>query len=53
MIVVTTIEWFPALRTNEESWLYLMLFPLLICNMYQLLILPKLLTHARIAKADK
>lgn len=53
MIVVTTIEWFPALRTNEESWLYLMVFPLLICNMYQLLILPKLLTHERIAKADK
>ncbi len=42
MYVVTTIEWFPALRVNDESWLYLMLFPLLICNAYQLIILPKL-----------
>jgi len=41
MFVVTTIEWVPALRANEESWLYLMLLPLLVCNAYQLLILPK------------
>jgi KinB signaling pathway activation protein len=43
MVVVTVIEWFPVLRINEESWLYLMLFPLLICNAYQLLILHKLI----------
>ncbi|MGX1902008.1 KinB signaling pathway activation protein [Thermolongibacillus altinsuensis] len=43
MTVVTIIEWFPVLRINEESWLYLMLFPLLICNAYQLLILHKLI----------
>ncbi|MFD1738324.1 KinB-signaling pathway activation protein [Bacillus salitolerans] len=43
MVVVTTIEWIPALRANEESWLYLMLFPLLICNSYQLLALHKLI----------
>jgi KinB signaling pathway activation protein len=42
MFVVTTIEWVPALRANEESWLYLMLIPLLICNAYQLLILHKI-----------
>ncbi|SDN79038.1 KinB-signaling pathway activation protein [Bacillus sp. OK048] len=42
MIVVTVIEWFPVLRVNEEEWLYLMLFPLLACNAYQLLILHKL-----------
>lgn len=42
MIVVSTIEWVPVLRVNEESWLYLMLFPLLACNAYQLLILHKL-----------
>lgn len=42
MFVVTTIEWFPALRVNEQNWLYLMLIPLLVCNAYQLLILPKL-----------
>lgn len=43
MIVVTTIEWFPALRVNESDWLMLMLIPIQICNAYQLLILPKLI----------
>ncbi|WP_456277041.1 KinB-signaling pathway activation protein [Bacillus sp. AK128] len=43
MIVVTTLEWVPALRANEESWLSLMLLPLLICNSYQLLILHRLI----------
>ncbi|KHF28867.1 hypothetical protein LR68_02251 [Anoxybacillus sp. BCO1] len=43
MVVVTVIEWFPVLRINEENWLYLMLFPLLICNAYQLLMLHRLL----------
>lgn len=42
MVVVTAIEWVPVLRVNEESWLYLMLIPLLVCNTYQLLILHKL-----------
>ncbi|UQD53723.1 KinB-signaling pathway activation protein [Bacillus methanolicus] len=42
MVVLTVIEWIPVLRVNEESWLYLMLFPLIACNAYQLLILHKL-----------
>lgn len=42
MIVVTTAEWFPVLRENEPAWLLLMLFPLLACNSYQMLILHKL-----------
>jgi KinB signaling pathway activation protein len=42
MIVVTAVEWVPALRVNEGNWLYLMLIPLLICNAYQLLLLTKL-----------
>lgn len=41
MVVVTTIEWVPVLRVNEESWLWLMVLPLIICNAYQLLVLPK------------
>lgn len=41
MIVVTTLEWLPVLQANEESWLYLMLFTLLPCNAFQLLMLPK------------
>lgn len=42
MIVVTLIEWVPVLRVNEKSWLYLMMFALMACNAYQLLILHKL-----------
>jgi KinB signaling pathway activation protein len=42
MIVVTIVEWIPALRANDEAWLYLMLVPLLICNAYQILILHSL-----------
>jgi KinB signaling pathway activation protein len=43
MVVVTTVEWMPALRANEESWLYLMLLPVMICNSYQLLLLHRLI----------
>lgn len=42
MIVVTLVEWVPVLRVNERSWLYLMMFALMACNAYQLLILHKL-----------
>ncbi|RFU68584.1 KinB-signaling pathway activation protein [Peribacillus saganii] len=42
MIVVTAVEWVPVLRINDNSWMYFMLIPLLICNSYQLLILTKL-----------
>lgn len=42
MVVVSILEWFPALRANESDWLLLMIFPLLICNTWQLLTLHKL-----------
>ncbi|CAG9622176.1 KinB-signaling pathway activation protein [Sutcliffiella rhizosphaerae] len=42
MIVVTTIEWFPVLRENSPEWLLFMLFPLLACNSYQVLLLHRL-----------
>ncbi|KYG71047.1 KinB-signaling pathway activation protein [Planococcus maritimus] len=44
MIVVTTLEWLPALMVragNVDSWVTLLLFPLLAVNAYQLLALPK------------
>jgi KinB signaling pathway activation protein len=41
MVVVTILEWLPVLQVNEENWLYLMIFPLIACNAYQLLVLPK------------
>ncbi|WP_188207953.1 KinB-signaling pathway activation protein [Alkalibacillus aidingensis] len=37
MVVVTTIEWVPALRTDDAEWIILMVVPLLACNTYQLL----------------
>jgi KinB signaling pathway activation protein len=48
MTVVTIIEWVPALRPNDPNWVSLMLFPLLICNTYQLLIL-----HSLIEKSSR
>ena len=46
MIVVTIVEWVPVLRVNNRSWVYLMLFALMACNAYQLLILHKLNTQS-------
>lgn len=42
MIVVTTIEWVPALQVKGTEYAWLMIFPLLLCNTYQLLALHKL-----------
>ncbi|WP_133582090.1 KinB-signaling pathway activation protein [Aureibacillus halotolerans] len=44
MVVVTMVEWFPALRENQTDWLFLMVFPLFLCNAWQLLILHRLVT---------
>lgn len=44
MIVITTVEWLPALMVEEgniDSWVTLLLFPFLAVNAYQLLVLPK------------
>ncbi|WP_203247909.1 KinB-signaling pathway activation protein [Sporosarcina beigongshangi] len=44
MIVVTTLEWLPALMVrsgNIDTWVTILLFPLLAVNAYQLLMLPK------------
>lgn len=44
MIVITTLEWLPALMVrsgNIDSWVKILLFPLLAVNAYQLLMLPK------------
>jgi KinB signaling pathway activation protein len=56
MTVVTVIDWVPVLRLNDVSWIYLMIFPLLICNAYQMLILHKLHENSvqeRKLKAEK
>ena len=42
MIVITTIEWVPGLRTSGGEYAWLMIIPLLVCNAYQLLVLHRL-----------
>lgn len=44
MIVITTLEWLPALMVtsgNRDEWVTILLFPLLAVNAFQLLVLPK------------
>ena len=44
MIVITTLEWLPALMVrsgNIDTWVTILLFPLLAVNAYQILALPK------------
>ncbi|KOS31092.1 KINB signaling pathway activation protein [Bacillus anthracis] len=44
MVVVTILEWVPALRINDTDWLYLIVIhQLLLWNAYQLLILHRLI----------
>nr|WP_219914682.1 KinB-signaling pathway activation protein [Thalassobacillus sp. CUG 92003] len=42
MVVVTTVEWVPALQAKGNDYTWLMIIPLLACNIYQLLLLHKL-----------
>ncbi|MGY0694064.1 KinB-signaling pathway activation protein [Virgibacillus sp. FSP13] len=42
MVVMTTIEWVPGLRTSGTEYAWLMIVPLLACNTYQLLILHRI-----------
>ncbi|MFX3674600.1 MAG: KinB-signaling pathway activation protein [Paenisporosarcina sp.] len=51
MIVVTTLEWLPVLMVREnniDSWVALLLFPLLAVNTYQLLKLPKYIEKSEV-----
>ncbi|KHE71707.1 KinB-signaling pathway activation protein [Halobacillus sp. BBL2006] len=42
MVVVTTVEWVPALRADGNDYVWLMIIPLFACNAYQLLLLHRL-----------
>ena len=42
IVVVTTVEWVPALTANDPKWLWLYFTPLLVTNTYQTLILHRL-----------
>ncbi|MGX9933562.1 KinB-signaling pathway activation protein [Virgibacillus salarius] len=42
MVVITTVEWVPGLRTEGTDYAWLMIIPLLACNTYQLLALHRI-----------
>ncbi|WP_216831051.1 KinB-signaling pathway activation protein [Alkalihalobacterium elongatum] len=42
IVVVTTIEWVPALTVNDPKWLWIYFAPLITANTWQLLILHRL-----------
>ncbi|PWU67418.1 KinB-signaling pathway activation protein [Gracilibacillus dipsosauri] len=50
MVVITSIEWVPGLRTNGGDYAWLMIVPLIICNTYQLLILHRLTEKTKATK---
>ncbi|WP_301108577.1 KinB-signaling pathway activation protein [Sporosarcina sp.] len=55
MIVITTLEWLPALMVqsgNRDEWVAILLFPLLAVNAFQLLVLPKYNRQSDIDKAE-
>ncbi|MBN9656086.1 KinB-signaling pathway activation protein [Halobacillus sp. GSS1] len=42
MVVVTSVEWVPALRAQGSDYVWLMIIPLFICNAYQLILLHRI-----------
>ncbi|WP_077324001.1 KinB-signaling pathway activation protein [Virgibacillus siamensis] len=52
MVVITSVEWVPGLRTSGSDYAWLMIIPLLACNTYQLLVLHKITKSAEDAKKD-
>lgn len=42
MIVITTIEWVPALSVNDPKWIWIYFTPIITANTWQLLILHRL-----------
>lgn len=42
IVVITTIEWVPALTVNDTKWLWLYVTPLIVANTWQLLVLHRL-----------
>lgn len=45
IVVVTTLEWLPALRVNDPKWLWVYLIPLIVANTWQLLVLHRLISQ--------
>ncbi|WNF36983.1 KinB-signaling pathway activation protein [Bacillaceae bacterium IKA-2] len=45
IVVVSTLEWLPALRVNDPKWLWIYLTPLIVANTWQLLVLHRLISQ--------
>lgn len=45
IVVVSTLEWLPALRVNDPKWLWVYLTPLIVANTWQLLVLHRLISQ--------
>ncbi|MDY0410121.1 KinB-signaling pathway activation protein [Virgibacillus soli] len=50
MVVMTTLEWVPGLRTSGVDYKWLMIVPLLLCNAYQLMMLHRLQNKVPVAQ---
>lgn len=53
MVVVTTLEWLPVLRSNETYWLITIMFTLLATNAYQILALPRYNKRSEIEREER
>lgn len=53
MVVGTILAWVTSLRVDERSWVYIMLFALIICNAYQILALPSYNERSAQERADR
>lgn len=52
MVVMTTLEWVPGLRTEGTDYAWLMIITLLACNTYQLLVLHRITNKSGKDKAN-
>lgn len=52
MVVMTTVEWVPGLRTSGTTYAWLMIMTLLACNTYQILILHHLTNDEKSKKVQ-
>ncbi|WP_010651997.1 KinB-signaling pathway activation protein [Oceanobacillus massiliensis] len=53
MVVITTVEWVPALQVEGTDYVWLMIAPLLACNTYQLLTLHRINKAVKQERTDK
>ncbi|TDL30514.1 KinB-signaling pathway activation protein [Jeotgalibacillus sp. S-D1] len=53
MVVITTLEWLPVLRSNESYWLITIMFTLIATNAYQMLALPKYNKRSQVEREER